>query len=279
MKKILLVFDGTNFSHGCFEFVKRLNELAPVLVTGVFTPQVDYANLWSYASAAAPAYGAGASFIPLVEDEESEVVSENIRLFESLCQRNGIRYRVHTDFTDFVLPEIKKESRFADVVLIGGELFYKGIASANQFEYLKDALHVTESPVLIIPEHYDFPDTNILAYDGTDDSVYAIKQFAYIFPELTANNTLLVFAEDEAAKDFPSKDQVVELVTQHYPNLELYKLEVDPKKYFSTWINERKGAMLVSGSFNRSALSQVFKKSFVADVIIDHKLPVFIAHK
>ena len=33
------------------------------------------------------------------------------------------------------------------------------------------------------------------------------------------------------------------------------------------------------GSFSRSILSQVFKHSFVKEVIVNHEIPVFIAHK
>ena len=213
------------------------------------------------------------------EDEESEIVGKNIRHFETLCQKNGIRYRVHKAFLDFVLPELRKESRFADVVILSGELFYEGVAGGDQFEYLRDALHHTECPVLIVPEHFDFPDNNILAYDGSEASVFAIKQFAYIFPELASNKTLLVYAEDKEDRDFPSRDLIIELATQHHRNLDFYKLDVNPKKYFATWIGDKKTSLLVSGSFSRSAFSQAFKKSFVADIIKDHKVPVFIAHK
>lgn len=274
MKKILLVFDGSNFSTGAFEFVRKLNEIEPVLVTGVFMPQVDYANLWSYAAAT----GIGAGYIPLIEEEDSEVVQKNILQFENLCKRSLIEYRVHKDFYSFALPELKKESRFADVIILSGELFYKGVMESSQFEYLRDAIHATESPILIVPEEYQFPDNNVLAYDGSEESVFAIKQFAYIFPELAKKPTLLVYAEDKEDKDFPSKQDIVELATQHYKNLSFYKLEVDPKKYFSTWMNERKGSIIVSGSFSRSSFSQLFHKSFVRDIIREHKIPVFIAH-
>lgn len=275
MKKILLAFDGSNFSEGAFEFARRLNDMEPVLVTGVFMPQVDYANLWSYASAA----GSGAGFIPLLEEEDTDTVQKNIFHFEDLCQKNGIAYRVHKDFYSFALPELKKESRFADIIILSGELFYKGVIESNQLDYLRDALHAAESPVLIVPEHYQFPDNNILAYDGTGECVYAIKQFAYIFPELTVNPTLLVYAEDEENKDFPSKQQIVELATQHYKDLTFYRLEVSSKKYFSKWINERSGSILISGSFSRSIFSQLFRKSFVTEIIREHKVPVFIAHR
>ena len=48
MKKIILISDGRNFSDAAFEFAKRLNELQPILLTGIFLPQTDYATLWNY---------------------------------------------------------------------------------------------------------------------------------------------------------------------------------------------------------------------------------------
>lgn len=277
MKKILLAFDGSNFSDGAFEFARQLNEIQPVLVTGVFIPQIDYANLWSYAAAA----GAGAAgvYVPVYAVEDTEAIEKSVQRFESLCKKNGIKYRVHKDFLDFALPELKKETRFADVVIFSGELFYKGVIESNQFDYLRDALHAAECPVLIVPENYQFPDNNILAYDGTEDSVFALKQFAYVFPELAKNKTLLVYTEENEGKDFPSKGNIIELATQHYPDLTFYKMELDPKKYFNAWIRERKGSILVSGSYSRSAVSQMFKKSFVANIIMEHQVPVFIAHR
>lgn len=274
MKKILLAFDGANFSEGAFEFVRRLNEIQPVLVTGVFVPVVDYANLWGYAEATEVD---GVYYLPVL-DEEPDIL-KNIERFEHLCQINGITYRVHKNLLNSALPELKKETRFADIVLFSGDLFYKGVILRNQFAYLKDALHAAECPVLIVPEKYEFPDNNILAYDGSEDSVFAVKQFAYIFPELAKNNTLLVYADDDEDSDFPAKENIIELATQHFKDLTLYKLGSDSKNYFSSWVNKRKGSILVSGSFSRSEISQILKKSFVTDIIKDHKIPVFIAHK
>lgn len=274
MKKVLLAFDGSNFSMGAFEFAKCLNEIEPILATGVFIPQVDYANLWSYASATA-----GAGYVPLIEEGSADIVQTNILQFENACQKNGVAYRVHKDFYSFALPELKTESRFADVIILSGELFYKGVMENNQFDYLRDALHAAECPVLIVPEHYQFPANNILAYDGSEESVYAIKQFAYIFPELAKNPTLLVYADNVERKEFPSKQNIVELITQHYKDLTFYKLELESKRYFSTWTHERKGSIVVSGSFGRSVFSQMMRKSFVRDLIKDNKIPVFIAHR
>lgn len=273
MKKILLAFDGCHFSEGAFEFAKALNNLSPSLLTGVFSPLIDYSSLWSYSVGVS-----GQLLVPALEDDDVETVGKNIDRFEASCRSAGIEYRVHKDFTDFALQALKKESRFADLLLIGSETFYANIAGGNTSSFLKDAIHEVECPVLVVPEQFEFPKTNILAYDGSESSVYAIKQFAYLFPELTGNNTVLIYVQESDGNDFPDEDNIKELCARHYSNLTFLKLDLNPKKYFGLWANEKKGAILISGAFGRSSLSMAFSKSFVGDVIREHKLPLFITH-
>ena len=277
MRKMLLVFDGTNFSEGAFEFARGLNEKNPVLLTGVFVPQVDYANLWSYAGAASGAVAV--PFIPLIEEEDAVQIEKNIDRFKQLCEKHKIEYRVHKDYYGFALPELKKESRFADLVIIGSESFYTNWDIGGPTEYITSALHDSECPVLVVPEKFNFPENNVLSYNGSESSVFAIKQFAYLFPELVQNPTLLVYAKGEREDEIPNIEYIEELVGRHFPNLTIMKLHLDPKEFFSVWVSEKKNAILVSGSFGRSSISRVFKKSFIKDVIKDHKLPIFITHQ
>jgi len=273
MKKILLAFDGTHFSEGAFEFARQMNVKSPILLTAAFLPQIDYANVWSYAQATA-----GPLFIPLIEEEDAALVHKNIARFELLCQNNNIDYRVHKDFTEFALPALKKETRFADLLIVGSESFYENLGINEPNESLKDALHSAECPVLVVPEKFQFPKTNVLTYNGSNDSVFAIKQFAYLFPEFCRNETLLVYSKAEPGEKLPDEEYIEELAGRHFPNLTIMKLQLNPKKYFSSWLLDRKASILVSGAFSRSVFSQMFKKSFITDVITDHKLPVFIAH-
>ena len=274
MKTILLAFDGTHFSDGAFEFARRLNEQSPLLVIGVFLSPINYANLWSYAEGVA-----GSSYIPLLEGGETIALQKNIARFESQCRHNDIDCRVHKDFTEFTLPALRKETRFADLLILGSESFYENLGINEPNESMIDTLHNSECPILIIPEKFEFPYTNILAYDGSDDSVYAIKQFAYLFPEFASNNTLLVYAKQDAERRLPDEEYIEELAARHFSDLDLLKLQVNPKEYFNTWIRNKKGAILISGAFSRSVISQIFKRSFVSDIIKDHKLPVFITHR
>jgi len=275
MRKILIAFDGSHFSEGAMEFARILNKKNRILLAGAFLPQVDYANLWSYSGGGA----ADKLYIPLVEDEDAESVKKNISRFENYCLFNKIEYRVHKDFLDFALPELMYESRFADLLIIGSQTFYEQTGVDTPNDYLKEVLHKVECPVIVVPERFDPPQRNILSYDGSGASVYAIKQFVYLFPELTTNPTLLVYAAEKEKKTLPDELNIQELVTRHFKDLSLFQLGANPKKYFASWLSEKKGAILISGAFARSDFSRLFHKSFVADVISDHHLPVFIAHK
>ena len=274
MKKILLVFEGTTFSEGAFEFARRLNETERILLGGIFAPEVSYASLWGYAGTAG-----GTLVAPLPHTEDEEIIRENINRFKRLCVHNNIEYRVHDNPEDFVMPELKKESRFADLIIMGSEDFYAHTGPGDPNDYIKMALHNAECPILIVPEKFDYPENNVLSYDGSESSVFAIKQFAYLFPGFAKNPTLLVYSKDELKDDIPDIGYIEELAARHFPDLSIMKLHLDPKDFFATWIREKENAVLVSGSFGRSSLSRVFKKSFIKDVIEDHKLPIFITHR
>lgn len=274
MKKIILAFDGTHFSEGAFEFARRLNEMRAILLTGIFIPQLSVSNLWSYADGMA-----GPAFVPLLEKDDSDQIEENIKRFEKMCKQFNIAYAVHKDFYDFALPELKKETRFADLLILSSETFYENIVSERPSDYMKDALHSAECPVVVVPEHYNFPKKNIIAYDGSESSVYAIKQFAYLFPEFRNKETLIVYSSTNEADGLPHEVPIRELVKEHFTEASFLKLDMHPRKLFGNWVSENKGAILVSGSYGRSSFSQLFRKSFVDGIIGEHKLPVFIAHK
>ena len=61
MKKVLTLFGGTAFSEGVVEFAHKLNELHPIILEGVFMPQISYIALMT-----SPPLG-GVEFIPLLE--------------------------------------------------------------------------------------------------------------------------------------------------------------------------------------------------------------------
>ena len=273
MKKVILVFDGRHFSQGIFDFAKDLNEQSQIMATGIFLPVIDYSELlFSLGGLSGPI------FITEVQDGADKIIEENIGKFKVACKQAGIACTAHSDITHQVTSYLKKESRFADLMLISGELFYESLGEDTQERYIDEALIKAECPVIILPETFVAPQKIILAYDGSESSVYAIKQFAYLFPEYSNQETLLVYA-DVHGKEVPDLNTVEELARLHFENLIMLKLEADPRKYFETWLLDRGNTLLVSGAYGRTAFSELLKKSFIRDVIRDHKVPIFVAHR
>lgn len=272
MRKVLLVCDGNHFPNGAFELVKTLNKTSPVLLTGVFLSSVQYSDLWFY-----PADGSG-DILATIMDEDYQIIAKNIDAFTARCQQHNIDYRVHSHADDFIFAAVKKETRFADLMLMSSETFYANVHAKQPNSYTKTILHEAECPVLMVPENAVPPSNLILAYDDSEASVYAIKQFAYLLPEWCGLPTVFVYANREN-DGVPDLKYIEEFAARHFNQVSFEKLQVEPDKYFNTWAKHFNNGLVVTGSFGRSVASAFFKQSFITESIRDHESLVFVAHK
>lgn len=267
MKKVLLAIDGDNFPEGAFEFARKMNEQEPILLTGVFLPELDLSRNITFAVA----------YMPLIDTYATASIEKSIATFKQQCLRYGIEHRIHNNQANFGLPELKTETRFADLLLLGHEKFYSDLSIYGTNEFLGGALHAAECPVVAIPEHFTFPESVILSYDGSPSAAHAIKSFTYLFPQLCNRRAILVYGTP-AGRPLPETEKIQELASHHFSNLEFQVLEADPRKYFGTWLDEIKHPIVVTGAYNRPGLSRFFKHSFIYEIMQEHKVPVYIDH-
>ncbi len=272
MNKILIAFDAANFSEGAFKFASQLNEIQPCLLTAVFLSSMDYSIFLGYP------VGMQSDFVLEMATIDDKLIARSEDRFKELCEKNHIEYRLHEDVGGYSLLTLRKETRYADMLIIGSQSFYKNVDNKSPNYYLKEVLHTAECPVLLVPEEFEFPSDLILAYDGSESSIIAIKMFSYLFPQLCKNDALLVYANDDT-DHIPEEAYIEELLTRHYSKLTIFKLDVEPDDYFSAWLKSKKQAMLIAGSYGRTGLSEIFRKSFITEAIKAHRLPIFIAHK
>lgn len=271
MKKILLVFDGEHFSKASFEFVKQMNQKEPVMAVGVFLPGIDYSELlYSLGGLTGPMYVSA----PAVN--EPEVMHRAIKHFESLCQHNGIRYRIHAQPEKHTIPQLKEETKFADLLVLSSELFYANLDIELQEDYIENVLHKAECPVLLMPESYYEPETIIFAYDGSDASLYAAKQFMYLLPQYQQLKAALIYT---GSKAIPERSHIEELIGCHYEHFNMLRLHIKNGEKFEEWVLTHKNPLLVTGAYGRSLFSELLKESFIKAAIRDHKLPIFVTHK
>lgn len=274
MKKVIISLDGQHFPKGAFEFAKSINADNKILLAGIFLSPVDYSKLLAYTGLE------GITILPewLVKNEDDVLVNKNISLFEEACVAEGIEFRIHKDTDLMAISTLVEETRFADVLIISSELFYANVSKQQPNFYLEEVLKRTECPVMLVPENYTEPERVILAYDGHESSVFAIKQFAYLFPELAAKETILLslLQHDDELYEY---SMVTELVGRHYPNLKIQSLHTKQKNDLINWLSGNPQSLVVMGAYGRSGFSQLFKKSFANDVISHTRMPVFISHK
>jgi nucleotide-binding universal stress UspA family protein len=273
MKKILVVFDGKHFPRALLDFALDMNSKEPILLTGLFLPSVDYSQVMNYLY-----FGTALPALYLDEYEEDVVsVKTNVALFEAFCNEHNIRHKVHKSVQKDLMEDLSNETRYADLLVVSSADFYDNLGEMIQDEYLDDTLHKAECPVLLLPDTYIDPRNLILTYDGSTSSMHAIRQFIYLFPYWTDLDTMILYVND-SKDEIPSYPLIKEYTAQHFNKLAYYKLDINPKKYFSTWTENQHDAVIVSGAYGRSPISELFHKHFLKDVIKEHKVPLFIAH-
>ncbi len=274
MKKLIIALDGQHFPQGAFEFVKSLHTKTKVLLAGVFLSPVDYSKLLAYTAVE------GITMMPewTTKTDDDVLVSKNISLFTDACTEAGIEFRIHKDTDLMALSSLIEETRFADALLVSSDLFYSNVSNNQPNIYLEEVLKKAECPVMLVPESYTEPVRVILAYDGNESSVFAIKQFAYVFEELAKKETILLSVLNHE-DDLPDYNLISELLSRHYPDLKIQTLHLKHRKDFVTWMEDKPDSFIVMGAFSRSMFSHFFKKSFATDVIHDIKMPLFISHK
>ncbi len=272
MKKIIFACDGKYFPKGAFEFVKELQQSDPVLLIGAFLHAVNFEEyipgIFSLYSSPVAAF---------LEEEKAEH-QKNIDVFVELCQRNGIEYRVHEESKNWNINDLVKESRFADLMVMSEELFCSDINVSEPNGFMQQAIHKAECPVMLFPENYQSFRKILIAYDGKKESMFALKQFCSIFPQYSNMETTIVYSKEDMDDTIPDMLYIEEYAGRHFRNLTFEKLHFNGKEYFELWAKENDDSLFISGSYSRSGFSIAFNKSFVSDIIHEHRIPLFIAH-
>lgn len=272
MKKILFLCDGDNFSKGAFEFIKQLAGKETLAVKGLFFTPIDIDQLipLSFIPVSAP-------YVRLKENEK-ELVQQSQKRFIQECEASGIRHQVHSYTNEWSEEILEKESRYADLVVLSEELFCCDAPDRQPNYFMEETLRLSECPVIVVPENFQNIDRIAIAYDGKKESMYALRQFAALFPDLLELPTEIVHVKNDASEDIPNRDLLREYTSAHFEAQFTSKLHFDPKKYFTSWLDNKKNVFLVTGSFSRSAVSNMFRESFTREIISKHSCPIFIAH-
>ena len=273
MKKLLFICDGDHFSNGAFRFVQFLRETEHLFAKGLFFTSVDFEQMIAV------------SYIPVsgpyakMKEQEEIVLMRSEAQFNTRCEAANIKHAIHENKGAWDKSLIAKESRFSDLIVISEELFFAEVFLNDQPNFLmQELLRAAECPVMVVPENFQITRSLALAFDASKNSMFAIRQFASLFPQLTHLPAEIVYIANDDNDHIPDHNLMDEYASLHFDRHRLSKLHFEPKTYINTWLENQKGVMLVTGSFSRSGVSELLNKSFASGVIHEHTCPVFIAH-
>jgi hypothetical protein len=272
MKKLLLPFEGGHYPQELLDFVNALQPMDPVLLTAAFVPASKHASLvgvreWPV-SAPLSCYG-----------DEARMIRYNSQRLQQFCEDAGIRLKVRENKEEAALPCLRKESRYADLLLLDSRHFFADVEQIQTNTWISEILHRSECPVLLLSEKTNLPGHLILTYDGSAESVFAIRQFAYLFPELCRVQATLVYVNEDPDAKMPEEESIREWCALHFKKFRVLKLQLRSEEFYHSWVGMMSNPWLISGSFGRSALSEFILTSFSTELIREHQVSVFIAHK
>jgi nucleotide-binding universal stress UspA family protein len=276
MKKILAAFDGTKYSEGASKYAIEIAKLTESLLIGVFVQDMRYLN-FTYAYAWDQPF-IDFNAIESSQKEEREKIDLNIQLFHRACNEQGIHHKVHLD-KGVPLQSIMDESAFADFIIIDSHTSFFSLGDKNISPFLKDLLSDSHCPVLIVPHEYKPFDKVVLCYDGSPSSVFAIKMFSYLFPNMNDLETVILTVNEKSSTHVKEGWNFKDLIRVHYGDASYEVLKGDAEAKLLEYLKVNgESSLVVMGAYGRNTLSRLFHQSVSNRIIQEINVPVFITH-
>lgn len=272
--KILLASDPTNFCKEQLNFPAYIAKLTNGDITilflenteQVYVPFIKYGHLAGH-------------HLSEKEDSEakSEIVNKNIEAYKQVCTEKGlsgnlIRARGKPE------DETIKASRFADLLLISDDLSTWIKNEDEPTRFTEEVLTNAQCPVIVVPKAIQEIKEIIFTCNGSFSSMYAIRQFTYLFPELRDKKITMLYVVETEDEETVTKRNIREYMNHYYKNWELKLLMGTPSAAIFSHLFKQRDCIVTFGAYGRSKFSQFFKKSKADNILNKLDIPVFITH-
>ena len=277
MKKIIAAFDGLKYSDSTEKYVLEIAKKYNVRIFGVFLEDFTY---HSYKLTDM-----------LVDDDVDTVKAEylrkfdvdtrenSVKIFNQRCADAGVVHSTHRD-RNIAIQELTHESLFADLLVIQNNETFAHYSEETPTNFISNLLERTECPVMIVPPIYKKPSKTIFLYDGEPSSIYAMKMYAYLFPDENLRAELVTVQRNQEDKVVPDSHILKEWLKLNFPQTQFKVLTGEPNEEISNYLREQvENVVVIMGAYGRGGISRMIHRS-LADILI-RKLdtPLFIAHK
>lgn len=281
MKKLLFLPDQHSLHNGAIEFACDLAKMSSSALTGVFLENLKRKEVMTTTMEKDIMYIQTVTTTNLKENEpQRSRFGHLIHQFKEACKQRGTACTIHQD-QEAPLQELLYETRFADALIVESSHTFDSVDGEDSLSsHTIQLLAGAECPVIITPPHFHQIDELVFAYDGSARSVQAMKQFTYLFPELTNRKLVVVEVHDTEETDARKRSRMLldEWLNIYFPFHTFLEMEGDPEARLLAYTMHRNHAIIIMGAYGRNSLSRLFKSSTADSILKMVPAPVFIAH-
>lgn len=278
MQKIIAAFDGLKFSESTRDYAIDIAKGTNTHLVGVFLDDLTYTSYKIHELILKDSVPVEKLNVYEAKDKATrDLAAKN---FEKSCQKAGLKYTIHHN-REIAIHSVKHESIYCDLLIIDSGETLTHYTEKLPTRFIRDLLGDTQCPVLVVPQKYHPIQKIVLLYDGGPSSVFAIKMFSYLLPELKDLQTEVVSVNPENSKiQLPESKLMKEFMRNHYPKAKYTVMTGWAEDDIVRHLNKQKQAnvLVVLGAYRRGTVSRWFRESMADILMKEVKLPLFIAH-
>lgn len=278
MKKILIAINSRDMDEQAVNFACYLSRLTQSGLTGIF---LDNLMLEEEVIVSQAEEGVVIESFTIREmpdtDEMIQLKTLNIDRFRDICWEKEVQPYVLVDNGRPVL-DILAKSHFADMLVVDAATSFSYVQEGPPTRFVKDILQEAGCPVIIAPSKFHGINNIVFCYNGSKSSIFAIKQFSYLFPQLHDRKAKVIYLNGH--QDFPEEEvaMLTDWLQYHYSDVEFMAVGEDSTRAFFDYLIEKQNDMVVMGAYGRGLLDSFFRKEGHGESIRPTALPIFVAH-
>jgi hypothetical protein len=265
MQQILLVQNSLCLNTSSIEFAAYIAGLTKSRVYGLLIEQPENAY----------------AVLPDNEEEDRNLdnydtlITESAKEFKDICSQHNVNCTTHLVRGSAITATLK-ESRFSDLIITDALTSFP-VEKMNEApsRFVTDLLAQSECPVIVAPLKFKNIDEIIFAYDGSKSSVFAIKQFTYLFPALEETKITLLQIATQDVNEITENEKLKRWLMTHYNAVHIEILNGEPDEELFKKLIAAKNKLLIMGAYGRRKILNYS----TADIILKNiDIPVFIVH-
>jgi hypothetical protein len=278
MENILLVLDGTKPDKPTLEFACYIAGITRSKIQGLLGGKIKEHELPMRRELFA---------LPYVETIVAGDIPENQRIMNSIheneewfgkaCAYRDVNYSIRSQHKISV-ADVIRESRFADMLIINPEMSISSEREGSPTRFVKEILAGAECPVLLSPYSFDGISEIAFSYDGGEASIFAIKQFMHLFPELNSKTVSVIQISGNDEQPVKENEKIMQLLNAHYSTVKFVYLTGNPENELFNYLLGKTELFVVMGAFGRNPVSNLLRRSTAELSLKTINLPFFITH-